>query len=612
MADVMRRGADFAVGSGARVLLGVVLLTGVLGPSGDLGGPAGRGLAAESAPASTIAPSAAVSSRMGGAPAQPPNADELAQHVAALTAPEMEGRASGTDGGARAARYLADRLAAMGLRPGGDGGTFLQSFTVGSVTGVAAGTALEPLAPPSAPLVVGRDWLPHGGSLEGDVTAAVVWVARGAAASGRGGDGYAGADVKGKIVLVLDGGERDASRLERLIAARRHGAVAVLIAGDSLPALAATETAVKLVSASVTRQAIDGLLAPAGTSAARLATAPSGDIRGLSLRIRVRLDRQPRTTANVIGLLPGTDPALASEALVLGAHYDHLGRSGGAVHHGADDNASGTSVVLGLARALAAGGGLPRTVVVALFSGEEIGLLGSAHYVQRPAVPIDRTAAMLNFDMVGRMRQGRLHVGGVESAAPLRALVAEAARGDRLDVALRDSPYAPSDHSSFYAAGVPVLFFNTGIHDDYHTPGDTADKLNVPGMADTARVALRIAERLGGGARPSYVKVAPPAAGARQGHETGARGGGAFLGVSVDVRSESDGIRLGSVIPGGAAERAGLRAGDVIVRIGDETIARFEDLRRALDSRRPDDRVTLVYLRGGEDATAPVVLGSRP
>ena len=110
---------------------------------------------------------------------------------------------------------------------------------------------------------------------------------------------------------------------------------------------------------------------------------------------------------------------------------------------------------------------------------------------------------MLNFDMVGRMRQGRLHVGGVESAAPLRALVAEAAQGDRLDVALRDSPYAPSDHSSFYAAGVPVLFFNTGIHDDYHTPGDTADKLNVPGMADTARVALRIAERLGGGARPS-------------------------------------------------------------------------------------------------------------
>jgi hypothetical protein len=303
---------------------------------------------------------------------------------------------------------------------------------------------------------------------------------------------------------------------------------------------------------------------------------------------------------------------LASEAVVLGAHYDHLGRSGDAVHAGADDNASGTAVVLGLARALAAAGGLPRTVVVALFSGEEIGLLGSAHYVRQPVVPIDRTAAMLNFDMVGRMRQGRLNVGGVESAATLRALVAEAAQRDRLDVALRDSPYGPSDHSSFYAAGVPVLFFHTGIHDDYHTPGDTADKLNVAGMADVARAALRIVEQLGGGARPSYVKVAPPAPGARRSAETGARSGGAFLGVSIDVRSESDGVRIGSVITGGAADRAGIRSGDVIVRIGDHTITRFADLRRALDSRRPDDGVRVIYLRAGVDATTTAVLGNRP
>jgi hypothetical protein len=601
MTDVMRRFTDPGVGRGARVLLAVVLLTGVLGPRAHLGGLASETTAFRNAPAVANA----------GAPAQSPRAHELAEYVAALTAREMEGRASGTDGGARAARYLAHRLAAMGLRPGGDAGTFFQSFGVGSVTGAAVDTVLERVAQPAAPLIVGRDWLPHGGSLEGDVTAPVVWIRR-ASAPGQESDGYAGVDVKGKIALVLDAGARDATRLEQLIAARRHGAAAVLIAGDSLPAVSATETAVKLVSASTTRSAIDGLLASAGTSTARLAATPSGVIPGLSLRIRVRLDRQPRTTANVIGILPGTDPTLASEAVVLGAHYDHLGRSGGAVHPGADDNASGTAVVLGLARALAAAGGLPRTVVVALFSGEEIGLLGSAHYVRQPSVPIDRTAAMLNFDMVGRMRQGRMNVGGVESAALLRALVAEVAQGDRLDIAIRDSPYGPSDHASFYAAGVPVLFFHTGIHDDYHTPGDTADKLNVTGMADVARLALRIAERLGGGGRPSYVKVAPPGPGARRNPESGARSGGAFLGVSIDVRSESDGIRLGSVIPGGAAERAGLRAGDVIVRMGDEAVTRFEDLRRALDSRRPADRVTMLYLRDGEDATTTAVLGSRP
>ena len=251
-------------------------------------------------------------------------------------------------------------------------------------------------------------------------------------------------------------------------------------------------------------------------------------------------------------------------------------------------------------------------LVVVFFSGEEIGLLGSAHYVKHPPLPIGQTAAMLNFDMVGRMRHDQLNIGGVERGGGLRALVERLTGGDRLDLVLRDSPYGPSDHASFYAAGVPVLFFHTGGHDDYHAPGDTADKINAAGMAEVARLGLRIAERLAGEARPAYVALARPDGASRSASGRGGDSGGAFLGVSVDGWSESDGVRLGSVIAGSGAAGAGLRGGDVIVRMGNHGLSRFEDLRRALADRRPGDAVALVYLRDGEEHRVSATLGARP
>jgi membrane-associated protease RseP (regulator of RpoE activity) len=245
--------------------------------------------------------------------------------------------------------------------------------------------------------------------------------------------------------------------------------------------------------------------------------------------------------------------------------------------------------------------------VFAFFSGEEIGLLGSAHYTRHPAVPIDRTVAMLNFDMVGRMRNERLHVGGVESGAGLRALVTAAAGGTKVDLSLKDEPFGPSDHTSFYSAGVPVLFFHTGSHDDYHRPGDTADKINAAGMAEVARIGGYVAEQLGHSPRPAYVKLSPSARGPRA---SGAAGG-AFLGVAVDGRTGSDGVTLGSVVADSAAARAGLRGGDVIVRLDDRPLASFEDLRQAIAGKRPGDTVTLLYLRDGEDRTASAILGTR-
>jgi hypothetical protein len=523
----------------------------------------------------------------------PPSAGELERHVLALTVPEMEGRGSGTPGGERAARYIAERLTAFGLRPGGDGGTFFQSFVVGSSLRVAAGARLERLGPGGTGWQVGRDWQPHGGSLQAEVSGEVVPVGYGIGAPESGHDDYARVDVHGKIALAMDGappGTERRSRLEKLIAARRSGARALLIATDALPTLDSTSAPFALVSASISR-------------AAAAALAP-----GTEVRVRVALERDDRLAANVVAVLPGTDPALAAEVIVLGAHYDHLGLRSGAVFPGADDNASGTAVVLGLARALATAGGLPRTVVVALFSGEELGLLGSGHYVRHPTVPLDRTVAMLNFDMVGRMRESRLNVSGVESGAGLRGAVSEAARDSGLDLALRDSPEAPSDHTRFYAAGVPVLFFHTGSHSDYHEPSDTPDKINTDGLARIAALAGRVVERVAPAPRPTYARLSAPA---RAGRGGGAPGG-AFLGVSPDFRTESDGVRLGTIVSDSGAAKAGLRDGDILVRVADTSVSTFEDLRRELGRRRPGDTVRLVYLRDGQDHATTATLGVRP
>ena len=543
-------------------------------------------------------------------------AEELGATVVALAAPEMEGRGSGTVGGDRAGRYLADRLAGSGFRPGGDAGTFFQWFAVGSTARAATGTALDRIGPTPGSLALGRDWVPHGGSLAGDVAGELVFVGFGRAAPDGGPGDYAG--VSGKIALALDGAPPGTgpapSRLEKLIAARRHGAAALLIAGDALPSLEATATSVKLVSGSVTRAAADALLAPAGKSLAGLASARAapGLPTGVQVRLSVRLDQEERRTANVVGILPGTDPALASEIVVLGAHYDHLGRVGGVVHPGADDNASGTAVVLGMARALAEAGGMARTLVVVFFSGEEIGLLGSAHYVKHSPLPIERTVAMLNFDMVGRMRDG-------SAQCRRRRERGRAARARGKGQGRR--PARPRACRFAVRSVRPRLVLcggRAGALLSHRRPRRLSrarrhrrqDQCRGHGGGRPPRPAHRGAARRSGSAG---LRRARAARGCLLGRERPRRRQrGAFLGVSVDGRSESDGVRIGSVIAGTGAERAGLRGGDVIVRMGDAGLSRFEDLRRAIADRRPGDAVALVYLRDGEEYRAHATLGARP
>jgi hypothetical protein len=550
----------------------------------------------------------------------PPPAAELQASVEALTAPGMDGRRSGTAGGDIAARRLAEWMAAAGLRPGGERESFFQSFVVAPGSRVGADSTVRP-AGGGPVLEGGREWTPHGGSLRESVTGEIAFAGYGVSAPESGYDDWTSLDVRGRIVLVLDGAPphlpgRSASRLDKLIAARRAGAAAVLVVADRLPSLAATAAAVRIVSGTISAPAADALLAPAGTTIARLAStlaerrAPASFVSTGRVEVRPALERADLRGVNVIGVLPGADPARAAEAVVIGAHYDHLGVVGGALYPGADDNASGTAVVLGLARAFAAGGPLDRTLVFALFGAEELGLVGSGHYVREPAVPLTRTVAMLNFDMVGRLRDGRLTVGGIDSGQGLREVVTDAARDVGASPALKGSPFGPSDHNRFYGGGVPVLFFHTGTHADYHRPGDTADKLDGAGMARVAALGARVAERLATAERPAYVALSRPTRAPRE------RAAGAtvpvFFGVGADGRAESDGVPLGEIVAGSAAARAGLREGDVIVRFGSRLVDGFEQLVAALRGHRPGDTVRVLYLRDGIEHETTATLDARP
>jgi aminopeptidase YwaD len=321
-------------------------------------------------------------------------------------------------------------------------------------------------------------------------------------------------------------------------------------------------------------------------------------------------------TQNVAAVVPGRDPALRGEYVVIGAHFDHLGRSPAsamdpeardAVRNGADDNASGTAAVLELARLFAARPAR-RSIVVAHFSGEELGLLGSQWFVDHSPVPLDSAVAMVNFDMVGRLRNDKLIVYGVATARELPAILDSANLAPRLALSAVGDGFGPSDQSSFYAKGVPVLHFFTDLHDDYHRASDDVEKINAAGEARVVALAERVVRTIadrGERLTPVHMAAPAPAAGGREGSNV-------YLGSVPDMSAgDAPGLRLSGVRSGSPADSAGLRAGDVIVELGGRAVKDLYAYSDALYSHKPGDRVEIVYLRGGERRTTTTTLGRR-
>jgi hypothetical protein len=323
------------------------------------------------------------------------------------------------------------------------------------------------------------------------------------------------------------------------------------------------------------------------------------------------------TGSNVIGLLPGRDAALRKEAVIVGAHYDHLGLGGfgsldpdstGKVHNGADDNASGAAMLIEIARRLSLAPPA-RTIVFIAFSGEELGLLGSAHYVKEPIYPLATTLAMINLDMVGRLRQRRLIVYGSRTAKEFPALLDSLNWHAGLDLKAQGDGYGPSDQSSFYAAGEPVLHFFTDLHEDYHRTTDDWEKINVEGFGRVATFVTGVVTALGNRPGPLTPVVAPPQTPRLS--ATATPGYGAYLGTVPDMTDSPGGVRLLGVRAGSPAEQAGLRGDDIITRIGDMNVPDLQAMTDALRSHQPGDIVEIVVRRGDATRTVRATLGHR-
>jgi hypothetical protein len=588
--------------------------------------------------------------------------DRLQEDVEWLAAPEREGRGPGTKGIDSAAEWVAARLGGL---PGVqsrlvDDGPF-QPFemTLEATLGPADLNTAELVGPPgpdggrrTVPLALGSNFTPLAAGGGGAFDMPLVFVGYGITAPAEAYDDYAplGADAKSAAVIVLrqepqkddphsvfDGNQASQhAALSRKVAnASEHEAGAVVFcndtdaAGDELMAFTRAgegSNARMMPVLHVGRTVIDEVVREAlGKPLAEIqrgiddGLAPaSGPLAGWRIRGRIAIDRVETKGRNVLALLPGRGrpaadgrPAIEPrETVVLGAHYDHLGYGGEnsaapgdkTVHHGADDNASGTAVLVEVARRLAAAGPLPRSVLFVAFSGEERGLLGSGHYAANAAVPLADTVAMVNLDMVGRLDGDKVIVHGTGTGTGLEDLVDRLVEAGGLEAAKEPGGFGPSDHASFYAKKVPVLHVFTGSHADYHRPTDTADKINYDGMVRVTGVVTELVRELATrDERPGYLEVAAPAF---------ARGGDRpYFGSIPDFGTPGKGYAISGVAKDSPAAKGGLQGGDRIVRLGSSAIVNLEDFDSALRKHKGGDSVSVVVERDGAEVALEVVLG---
>ena len=590
----------------------------------------------------------------------------LLQAVRYLASDELEGRGLGTAGIERAADFIAQEFQRGGLRAAAEDGTPFQRFARSVKFGLSGRNAVA-LAGPDAlrqELSLRQDFLPLSLSGSGAFALPLVFVGYGITAPDVAYDDYAGLDVTGKAVLILRHEPRPLQRhghvpagesspqahlSSKVANAVRHGAAAVIFctdyqalqprvptggagqsAADRRPAgVSALDTLLGFqVNGAVAKRQIPVLhiLRPFLEQAVRQATGQelrdlerdineqsrpqSRRLEGWQIAGEVNVGQTVRDLKNVLATLEGQGPA-AQETIVLGAHYDHLGFGGAGslssgsreIHHGADDNASGTAAILELGRQFAARPTrLPRRLLFLAFTGEESGLLGSEYYVGHPVVPLRQTVAMVNLDMIGYLRQERLEISGSGTAVEFDPLLRRLGPTYGFRLELEPGGDGPSDHASFFEQRIPVLHLFTGLHAHYHRPSDTWDKLDIRGLRRITQFTQDLVTALAeAGPRPHFrgdaddeLFEAP-----RRRPPTAAPPQAVTLGVSGQLADDGGGYLVRQVAQGSPAAQAGIRPGDRILQIGPRTVSRLEDARAAMQSVTAGTRLPIRLQRGG-------------
>jgi Peptidase family M28/PDZ domain/PA domain len=570
--------------------------------------------------------------------------------IKTLSAPVMEGRGAGTKGLQRAEELIVKRYKELKIAPAGSHG-YLQPFTV--VTGAQLKNDNSLLVVDHdlrKYLAINQDFVPFSFSSSGKAEAPVVFAGYGITADEYQYDDYANLDVRDKIVLLLryeppalaaksgdQGLTHHAQTVTKAINARNHGARAVVLINGKLGdgeedlltrfgSVSGPENA-GIILVQVKNSVAEPWLQSGGKSLTDVqgqidaSTKPASFAISDSLRLSLNVDIETTraTVNNVLAYLPGE----TDEYLIVGAHYDHLGRGNfdslapsqiGQIHPGADDNASGTAGVLELARLLAPQRGqLKRGILFMDFAGEELGLLGSAEWVKEPTRSLDKAVAMINMDMIGRIKDDKVYIGGVGTGSTFKSILERAEK----DQAQKDSTfkiqYSPggfssSDHTSFVSKKIPVLFFFSGLHSDYHKPSDTWEKINAPGAAKLLDLIGDVTLQLASAPRPptfqTVVEDKPPSSGSGGGY-------GPYFGSIPDFGEVPVGVKFADVKPGSPAAKAGLKAGDVLIQFGDRPIKNLYDFTDALRRSKIGDVVEVKVLRDGETVTASVKLEQR-
>jgi len=567
--------------------------------------------------------------------------------IKTLTEPKMEGRGEGTKGLVRAEHILADRYKSLGLEPAGKKG-YLQSFTVTTGAKLKGRNHLViQKGETKTSLKLNQEYVPFSFSGSGVVAARLVFAGYGVTAEEFGYDDYAGIDAKDRIVVVLryepsgfaarsgnQGLTTHSQNITKAINARNHGARGLILVNGKLGdgeedlltrfgSVSGPEN-VGILFAQVKTAAAEGWFSPSGKSLKDLQEQINSTTKpasfelpdALHVTLAVDIESTRATVNNVLAYLPGK----TDEYVILGAHYDHLGRGTfdslapsqiGQIHPGADDNASGTAGLLEVARILAPlKGQLERGILFASFAGEELGLLGSAAWVQNPTKPLDKAVAMLNMDMIGRIKDNQVYIGGVGTGSTLQKILDQAHGDSPLKFEISQSGYTSSDHTSFLSKHIPVLFFFSGLHSDYHKPSDTWDKIAPGPAADLLNVVARVAVELARDpGRPTFQTVVEnnPHSGS-----TGGGGGyGPYFGSIPDFGQTENGVKFSDVKPGSPAAKAGLKAGDVLIQFGDKPIKNLYDFTDALRRSKIGDVIPVTVLRDGKELKVDVKLEQR-
>lgn len=558
----------------------------------------------------------------------------IQQDVKYLASDELEGRLTGSKGATQAARYIAKEFSRLGLKPliqkaNGTDNRYLQKFPY--IAGVSLGKG-NSVQFGNEKLTVGVDWLPLGFSSSAKVDGEAVLVGYGITAPELSYNDYSAVNATGKIAIAQEGtpdgdnphgkfGWYEAVRW-KAVAARNAGAKALILIArennfkdDRLTKLAYDNSAgdAGLPVIVISRQASDRIIRLLGLSPDKPVQPASSDASKITLRLSTDIVRNETPAYNVVAMLEGSDPLLKNEVIIIGAHYDHLGRGGegtgslaprsGDIHHGADDNASGTAGVLELARLFSAQKPRPkRTLVFMAFGGEEEGLLGSNYYVNHPLLPLANTVAMINMDMIGRMKDGRLIIGGVGTAKEWRDFMSSE---KTFQLTLNEDGFGPSDHSSFYSKQIPVLFFWTGTHNDYHKPSDTFDKINYDDEARILEMVARIVNRLDGADKRLTYTTAKSDPAPRTG------GFRVYLGTIPNYADTNDGLLLDGVRDDSPAAKAGLKPGDRVVKIGSHDIRNVYDYTAALGEMKAGQEYVIEVVRGKEKLTLKITPEAR-